>query len=275
MENPESHNEHDYQNTPVKTGNINGKSPDDPPHTDMIGLQFYDCSLETAAELLIHAANTDHRHEVFFVNAHCVNIAAKDPAYASLLQEAKLLFADGAGMALAARIWGTRLQNNLNGTDLFPHICNLAAITNTPIALLGANEGVAQTCAENMQNLYPDLQIVYVNHGFLTADKETQEIEALNKSSARILFVAKGVPMQELWMRENASKLNIPVILGVGALFDFYSGAIPRAPATLRKLRLEWLFRLLLEPKRMFHRYVIGNPEFILRVLKMRFTQSH
>ncbi|MCP4090212.1 MAG: WecB/TagA/CpsF family glycosyltransferase [Gammaproteobacteria bacterium] len=275
MTNPESHIEHDYQDAPSKNRNIKGESPDDALHTNVIGLQFLDCSLEAAAELLIHAANAGQKRDVFFVNAHCINIASRNPAYALLLQEAKLLFADGAGMAMAARIWGTRLRNNLNGTDLFPHICSLAAMTRTPIALLGANEGVAQLCAENLRNLYPGIKIVYVNHGFMSNSMEAQEIDILNKSAAQILFVAKGVPTQELWIQENSSKLNIPVILGVGALFDFYSGSIPRAPETLRKLRLEWLFRLLLEPKRMFHRYVIGNPEFILRVLKLRFTQSH
>jgi N-acetylglucosaminyldiphosphoundecaprenol N-acetyl-beta-D-mannosaminyltransferase len=275
MTNLEPHTEQTSQDITVRADIDRGKISSEPLYTDVIGYRFYDCSLEAATELLIHAANTGLKREVYFVNAHCVNVAAQNSSYAALLEDATLLFADGAGMALAARMWGTRLRNNVNGTDLFPLICEQAARTNTPLALLGASHGVAQACAENMRNTYPGLQIVRVNHGFLDADEDIEEIENLNMSGARILFVAKGVPLQELWIKKNANRLKIPVILGVGALFDFYSGSIHRAPMLVRKLRLEWLFRLLMQPQLMFHRYIIGNPRFVLRVLRMSITRSH
>jgi len=275
MSNPELHADNANQGITVKSDITHNKIPIDSLYTNVIGLRFYDCSLEAAAELLIHAANTGIKREVFFVNAHCINVAARDPSYAALLQNTELLFADGAGMALAARMWGTRLRNNVNGTDLFPLVCEYAARTNTPLALLGASHGVAQACAENMQNKYPGLNIVRVNHGFLNTDKDIEEIEHLNRSGARILFVAMGVPLQEMWIQKNANRLKIPVILGVGALFDFYSGSICRAPELVRKFRLEWLYRLLMQPQRMFNRYVIGNPIFVLRVLKMSVTRSN
>jgi exopolysaccharide biosynthesis WecB/TagA/CpsF family protein len=85
-----------------------------------------------------------------------------------------------------------------------------------------------------------------------------------------MLFIAKGVPDQELWISAHAAQLSAPVVLGVGALFDFYSGAIPRAPQYLRRLRLEWLYRLWCEPRRLFRRYVLGNPEFVTRAVLWR-----
>jgi N-acetylglucosaminyldiphosphoundecaprenol N-acetyl-beta-D-mannosaminyltransferase len=121
-----------------------------------------------------------------------------------------------------------------------------------------------------MKDQYPNLQIVWTHDGYFTPNDETQMIESINSSGAQILFVAMGVPIQELWIDRNAEKLHAPVILGVGALFDFYSGTIPRAPQQVRQLGLEWLFRFIIEPRRMFARYILGNPVFILRALWRR-----
>ena len=170
-------------------------------------------------------------------------------------------------MAIAARLAGARLQNNVNGTDLFPKVCRAAAAASVPIALLGARSGVAQKCADAMQQRFPGLRIVWVQHGYLPGNAERATLRELNASGAKLLFVAKGVPAQELWIAEHGARLEPPVILGVGALFDFYSGTIRRAPQRLRDLRLEWVYRLALEPRRLFGRYLLGNPAFMTRVL--------
>ena len=173
-------------------------------------------------------------------------------------------------MELAARINGTVLQHNVNGTDLFPLLCAAAAREGVPIALLGAKPGYAAQCAENMRRQFPGLLVAWVEHGYLSADEEQARLEELANSGARILLVAKGVPMQEHWIAGHANKIGVPVLLGVGALFDFYSGNIPRAPSIIRKFKLEWLFRLGMEPRRMFSRYVLGNPEFLFRAFRWR-----
>ncbi|HEV7432372.1 MAG TPA: WecB/TagA/CpsF family glycosyltransferase, partial [Steroidobacteraceae bacterium] len=139
-----------------------------------------------------------------------------------------------------------------------------------PIAFLGARRGVAHKCAASMEQRYPGLRIVWVEHGYHSSAEEDVKLHELNASGAKMLLVAKGVPGQELWIAANAERLTPPVILGVGALFDFYSGAISRAPRLLRELRMEWLYRLLREPRRLFRRYVFGNPEFVARVLLRR-----
>jgi N-acetylglucosaminyldiphosphoundecaprenol N-acetyl-beta-D-mannosaminyltransferase len=187
-----------------------------------------------------------------------------------LLHKSPFVLPDGVGIAIAARIWGSKICNNLNGTDLFPELCRRAAATGISIAFLGGRQGIAAECARLMVARYPGLQIVWVGHGYLSPAEEAQLIPELNASGASLLFVAKGVPTQEIWIRDNAPNLDIPILIGVGALFDFYSGAMPRAPAFLRKLRLEWLFRLFMEPARMFKRYVIGNPQFIIRTIRQR-----
>ncbi len=238
----------------------------------IMGMRCWDTELDSAAQFLVKAAIARQSLQVYFVNAHCVNIAARDAAYAQLLKSSPFLFADGAGMALAARVNGAPLTNNVNGTDLFPRLCAAAAAASVPIAFLGARPGVARQCATLMERQYPGLSVVWVEDGYLSNEAERSKLAELDNSGARLLFVAKGVPTQEHWIAANAARRAAPVILGVGALFDFYSGTVPRAPPLLRQLRMEWAFRLLQEPRRLFRRYVLGNPEFIARALLWRLS---
>lgn len=237
---------------------------------EFLGLKFWDVDLPTAARFLVRQAQADRRLEVYFVNAHCVNVAARDAAYAALLAEAPFLFADGFGMALAARLAGLRLQHNVNGTDLFPILCNAAADAGVPIALIGSRPGVALACSERMQQHHPGLRVAWTGHGYLDRAEEIDAIAAMNGSGAKIVLVAKGVPAQERWIAANRSRVEAPVVLGVGALFDFYSGTIRRAPPLVRRLRSEWLYRLALEPRRMAGRYLLGNPAFLARTVAWR-----
>ena len=237
---------------------------------EIMGLRYWDVDLEHAARFLVGKAQAGERLQVFFVNAHCINVAARDSAYAQLLRSAPFLFADGAGMALAARLSGASLRHNVNGTDLFPMLCAAAASAAVPVAFLGARRGIADACATQMERQHPGLQVVWVADGYLPEAEEATRLQELQTSGAKLLFVAKGVPAQEHWIAAQASRLAPPVVLGVGALFDFYSGAISRAPHFIRVLRLEWLYRLVREPRRLFRRYVLGNPEFVARALLWR-----
>ena len=237
---------------------------------ELFGLRFWDASLDDVADFLVGCAIRGERFRGFFVNAHCVNVAARDEAYAKLLGESPCLFADGVGMSIAARLHGLRLRHNVNGTDLFPRLCAAAARADVPIALLGARPGVAATCAQRMQDQIPGLRVAWTGHGYLTAGEEALHLQHLNASGARILLVAKGVPVQEHWIARNGERVEAPVLLGVGALLDFYSGAVPRAPRLVRRLQAEWVYRLLQEPKRLSRRYLLGNPAFIARTLRWR-----
>ena len=236
----------------------------------LMGLRVWDVALPRAAGYIVDCAARGEPLDVYFVNAHCANVAARSPAYAALLARAPFVFADGVGMAMAARVFGERLVHNVNGTDLFPEICAAAAAARVPIAFLGARPGIAQACKHEVERRWPGLEVAWVEHGFLPADHEASRLEALDASGARILFVAKGVPEQEHWIAAHRPQLRIPVVLGVGALLDFYSGAVRRAPPLVRQLRSEWVWRLLSEPGRMAGRYLVGNPQFMARALVLR-----
>ncbi len=236
----------------------------------LFGLTLENTTLAQAAATLIRRAETGERTRAFFVNAHCINTAAKDHVYFDHLQRADLRYADGIGMKIAARLRGVRLADNVNGTDLFPLLCRRAAAGGIPVALLGARPGVAKSCARKMRESVPDLRIPFTAHGYHPLAHQDHLIDAINRSGARILLVGMGVPAQEKWIGENADRLHAPLLIGVGALFDFYAGRMPRAPLAWRRMGMEWLFRLLHEPDRLFSRYVLGNPAFIYRALKQQ-----
>ncbi|BAJ01477.1 glycosyl transferase, WecB/TagA/CpsF family [Shewanella violacea DSS12] len=204
-----------------------------------------------------------------FVNADCLNISAKDPSYLRCLRAScHMVFADGSGIRLASQWKGYSPKDNLNGTDMFPRLCERLSNERLSLFLLGGEPGVADKTAENIQRKYPNLQIAGTHHGFLTTPQLNQAvINQINDSGTSVLLVAMGVPQQEIWLEAHRDKLKIGVGIGVGGLFDFYSGNIKRAPLWVRQLGMEWICRLTEEPARMWKRYILGNPLFLYRVL--------
>lgn len=199
-----------------------------------------------------------------FVNAHCVNLAFNDATYRAALDTADLLLPDGVGMDIAARWHSARFAANLNGTDLCPLLLTSAAQRGLSVFLLGGQNGVAADAARALVRRLPDLRVVGTLDGFSGADPDIA-IPTINTSGADILLVAMGVPKQDIWLAQHAHVLRPRLVMGVGALFDFLACRVPRAPVWVRHARLEWAWRLAVEPRRMFGRYVIGNATFLWR----------
>lgn len=241
----------------------------------LFGLNLADHTLPQAAEHVIALAKGDERHTVHFVNAHCVNIAARDGDYYDALRASTTLYADGVGMRLSAKLIPESFRDNVNGTDLFPCLCQLAARYNVGIGLLGAAPGVAELAAENMKRLYPGLFIPFVRDGFFAEEDVDGILESINRAGIGVLLVALGVPKQELFIQRFRQQLEVPVAMGVGALFDFYSGRVRRAPVWIRRIGMEWFFRLAMEPRRLAHRYLYGNAMFLGLALARRIHGRH
>jgi len=229
----------------------------------LFGLPIENVTLETATQSLCDDAAAGRRRLAFFVNTHCVNVASENDEYLRALHAAGRRYADGSGLALASRLAACPLVDNVNGTDLFPLLCEQAVQHGFPLALLGAEPGVVERCAAAMQRRYPGLQVPWTHHGYFKREEEPRLIESLNRSGARILLVAMGVPAQELWLTRCSARIEVPVRLAVGGLFDFYSGRRLRAPGILRRTGLEWTFRLAQEPRRLGRRYAVTNIQFL------------
>ena len=200
------------------------------------------------------------------MNAHSYNMADANAVHATALRNADLIYGDGSGVRLGCRLLGSRLRDNVNGTDLFPMLCAKAVESHLSLYLLGAAPGVAQAVADTMRARHPGLRIAGVRDGYFSPEDEPAVIAAINASGADLLLVAFGVPKQEVWLDRHRNVITVPVRLAVGGLFDFYSGRIPRAPLWLRRCGMEWVWRMAQEPRRMWRRYVLGNPLFVARV---------
>jgi exopolysaccharide biosynthesis WecB/TagA/CpsF family protein len=232
--------------------------------TKLFGLPLVCTTREQIVTTIMDRVGAGLRSTINFVNAHCINIAKRDRAYRDTLRNSDLLLPDGIGMEIAAKMTSAALGENLNGTDLFPVLCREAEDRGIGIFFLGGLPGVADGAADWASENFPGLRIAGTHSGYFTAEEEDELIERINCSRAGIVLVGFGVPLQEQWIERNRHRLDATVVMGVGGLFDYYSGRIPRAPGFVRMMKSEWVWRLAMEPRRMAKRYVWGNATFLV-----------
>ena len=235
----------------------------------IFSVPFFTGRMEEALSQLDVLVKSKKRHPAAFINAHCLNIAYKDTAYREVLQKCVAVFADGIGAKIGAKMLGTHVEENVNGTDMFP----LLAQKPYRIYLFGGSPEVAQKALENARAINGKAEFVGCSDGFFKMKSEPELFAELHTLKPDIVLVAMGVPKQEMWINDHLKDLPPCVAIGVGGLLDFVSGRIPRAPMWMRKCNIEWCFRLYQEPIRLFKRYIIGNPLFIMRVFISKYRR--
>ena len=199
-------------------------------------------------------------------NVHMVMQGWDDPNFRQIINAADLITTDGVPLVWCLRALGVPLAVRVYGPDLTLHVCAAAAQQQLAIGLYGGTAQSLKEFAAMLQSRFPAIEIACsIAPPFrpLTAAEDLAYTKQLTKSGARILFVGIGCPKQEIWMSEHRGRLNMPM-LGVGAAFDFHAGRVKQAPAWLQGIGLEWLFRLLVEPRRLWRRYAWHNPRFVL-----------
>jgi exopolysaccharide biosynthesis WecB/TagA/CpsF family protein len=226
-----------------------------------------------AVQLVRSAVLLRNQLNLAICNAHTVLRALDDPEYTETLNQMTLLN-DGIGIGLASKyLCGETFPANLNGTDLIPYVF---AEIGTPlrIFLLGAEEQQVMLAKDHIERTYPTHEVVGYRNGYFDMDDHADVCAEVSASKPDLLLVAMGNPRQEYFIMQNRARLDATVAIGVGALFDFMSGNVVRAPKAVQAAGLEWLFRFLQEPRRLFHRYVVGIPRFLLAVRKLKRNQS-
>jgi alpha-1,3-mannosyltransferase len=219
-----------------------------------------------AAEMIDSRFDKGKQLTVAFANAHALNVAAKNSDFRKALQNS-IVFNDGVGMDIAGKIlFGAFFRENLNGTDFVPNYLRHTR-HRYRVFLLGARPGVAERAAHRLSMLNPNHRICGYHHGHFDIESAAKIAELIRKSEPDILLVAMGNPKQELYLQVHLAATGCRLGIGVGALFDFLAGEVPRAGPRIQKARLEWVFRLAQEPGRLARRYLLGNPLFICRVL--------
>ncbi|ROS01504.1 exopolysaccharide biosynthesis WecB/TagA/CpsF family protein [Sinobacterium caligoides] len=233
---------------------------------ELFGVHIDNVSESEALDWTLQSAATGDKRSAYFANTHLLNNAYQDPSFVEIINSADRVFADGSGVRVAAKHLRQPLQDNINGTDLFPELCRRAEQQGHSIFFLGATQTILDDLVKHIKQQYPNICIAGTQQGYFNHQHCDEVIQRINDSHCRILLVGFGVPLQERWLALNRYRLAVPVTLAVGGLFDFYSGRISRAPKQLRQHGTEWLWRLAMEPKRLWRRYLIGNPLFIYRL---------
>ncbi|KHF39596.1 WecB/TagA/CpsF family glycosyltransferase [Halalkalibacter okhensis] len=198
------------------------------------------------------------------INPEKIMKAQDDPELKELLNKATYQIPDGIGVIVASKLTKGNITERITGVDLMLHLCTLAAEKGYKVFLYGAKPGVANMAKQELEKQYNGIQIVGTIDGYEKDDEKV--VQAINRSGADILFVAKGSPTQELWILEHMNRVNASIYQGVGGSFDVISGQVKRAPRLFQKFGIEWLYRLLSEPKRVKRQLAL--PLFMIQVLK-------
>jgi exopolysaccharide biosynthesis WecB/TagA/CpsF family protein len=224
---------------------------------------------QEAARLVVDILAAKSFLRVNFLNANNANISANSPKLTAALQQSVVL-SDGVGLDVASRmLYGAPFPANLNGTDFVPRLLKDLPQSLT-IGLVGSELDVVTEAALRFAEIAPQHNFIVISDGYFTAETQEKVMRNIHAAKPDILLVGMGTPQQEVWTSEFIGPDECTIVFTVGALFDFISRRVARAPIAFRTLKLEWLFRLALEPRRLFRRYVLGNPAFILRAFKQK-----
>jgi exopolysaccharide biosynthesis WecB/TagA/CpsF family protein len=237
-----------------------------------LGLPLLAGRFESAASLLEMAARSWSGEPIIAVHINLANLHTlhQRPELARDLEQHALFFLDGIGLKVGVAMTGFGWVDDVNGTDLFPLVMERLARRRGKVYLLGSSPGVIGDAAHLAALHHPGLQVVGWEHGHFTGEEESAAVHRINEAHPDVLLVGRGFGLQEEFVLRHRHSLHVPLIWTVGALFDFVSGHVSRAPSWMRRLRLEWLFRFAREPRRMWRRIVVSPPWFFARVMTTR-----
>lgn len=229
-----------------------------------MGVDFVDQTFESALAQLSDRLGAPEPTALFIANAATLNLACDDDSYRCVLNSADLVFGDGTGVRWAARARGVDLHANLNGTDLIPEL--IKRQDRVRVFLLGGSPQSSERIRARFAELFPNAILAGNHHGYFDHELSDGVTSIINDAEPDLLLVGFGNPLQERWIAANRSKLNAPLMVGVGGLFDFWTGQRRRAPRLMRSWGMEWLHILVTEPHKA-RRYLLGNPIFLIRLL--------
>ena len=225
-------------------------------------------SLDEAVRELTCRLEERQKTHVVFVNAAKVVQYRKSSELRTAMARADLLLADGVPIVWASKLQKASLPGRVNGTDLMERMLQVSQDRGYRVYLFGARAQVLECAVAEIRNRHPGLEIAGWRHGYFSREEEPEIVHQINQSRPDLLFLGMSTPTKELWGDNNLPHLNVAVCQGVGGSFDILAGTIRRAPRWLQRAGLEWFFRLLQEPRRLWRRYLTTNSAFVWLVLK-------
>ena len=244
--------------------------------THILGVRVDATSYTQATGLVRSWAQAGESRMVCTANVHMVMTAYDEAAFRSVLQAADLVTPDGMPLVWTLRRMGYAQQERVYGPTLMGKLLSLVEETGIPVGFLGSTPAVIENIQVQVRQAHPQIKLAYAySPPFRALDpvEDAAIVDAINQSGVRILFVGLGCPKQELWMHAHRGQVNA-VMLGVGAAFDYLAGIKPQAPLWMQRIGLEWFYRLVTEPRRLWVRYVYHNPRFVVKVLGELITRK-
>lgn len=245
------------------------------PSVSILGVRVHTITLATLLNYITAIIAKHQRALISYANIHGINLAYEIPWFRDFLNQSDMVICDGFGVKWGARILGYRIPERFTPPDWLGKLAERAAWHGHTLYLLGARPGVADRLATRFRTQYPKLRIVGTHHGFFDKQRTSAEnqavLAAINAVTPNILLVGFGMPLQEQWLRDNWADVQANVAITVGAAFDYLTGEVRRGPRWMTDHGLEWLARLVIEPRRLWRRYVFGNPLFLWRIMQQRF----
>lgn len=234
---------------------------------DILGVNVSCAKAQSVLKLAEIWSRQDVLRTIYYVNTHCMNIAYEDRQYREVLNRADLVYADGIGVVWASQVLGGCRLQKTTASDWLDDFCAMASANGLRFYILAGRPGVAEKAGEELIRQWPDLLIVGAGDGFFERRGEVEVLLDLQKTSPHILFVGMGTPLQEKWVDKHRQDISAPICWGIGSLFDLVAGVEPWAPGWMCDLSLQWLWRLLVDPRNKWRRYLIGNPQFLYRII--------
>lgn len=232
----------------------------------LIGSCIHAISYQDANEKILNWVLINQSRYVCAANVHMIMEAWDDPGFKEIINNADMVTPDGMPLVWMLRLKGSKDQQRVYGPTLMLRVLDMAARENIPVGFYGGRPEVLEVLIHKMLMRYPGLSVVYsYSPPFreLTSDEDIEIISCIKDTGVKILFVGLGCPKQERWMALHLNRFSA-VMIGVGAAFDFHAGVVKQAPGWMQKAGLEWLFRFLQEPGRLWKRYLIQNPRFVV-----------
>ncbi len=208
------------------------------------------------------------------INASKVNLMENDTELRRIVNSCPLINADGASIVWAAKRLNVPLELRVTGCDLFQELVKVAAEKGYKIYLFGAKEEVVKRVKEIFEEKYPTIKIVGYRNGYFTEKDEPEIVSDMANSDADMMFVAFSSPKKEYWVNKYLKDINIPFVMGVGGSFDVVAGVTERAPKWMQEHGMEWFYRFIQEPRRMWKRYIVGNFKFVALTYKYKFKSK-
>ncbi|TKJ39025.1 glycosyltransferase [candidate division LCP-89 bacterium B3_LCP] len=202
-------------------------------------------------------------HQIVVVNVAKLVKARRDPFLKQIINESDLVGADGVPLVWISKLLGNPIPGRVNGTDLMEQLVKRAAEKGHSIFFLGAKAEVVQKVVKIFTEKYPDLKVAGYRDGYFRHEEEDQVVDEIRSSNADIIFLAFGSPKKEIFVKKYLYRMNVPVVHGVGGSFDVVAGVTKRAPAWMQNCGMEWFYRFLQEPRRMWKRYLVTNVRFV------------